>query len=62
MGQETSHLCFEKLCMSIMENFGPECLRKPTITDVEKLYAFDEQKYGFPGLLGSLDLYTLAVA
>ncbi|GJW51906.1 disease resistance-like protein DSC1 isoform X1 [Tanacetum coccineum] len=28
-----------------------EYLRKPTVTDVEKLYAFHEQMHGFPGAL-----------
>ncbi|GKC34022.1 ALP1-like protein [Tanacetum coccineum] len=39
----------------VMEIYGPEFLRKPTITDVEKLYRYHEEKYGFPGMLGSLD-------
>ncbi|GJU16985.1 ALP1-like protein isoform X1 [Tanacetum coccineum] len=40
---------------SIMEIFRPDFLRRPTVTDVEKLYAFHEEKHGFPGLLGSLN-------
>nr|GEW82062.1 hypothetical protein [Tanacetum cinerariifolium] len=28
---------------------------KPTLTDVERLYAFRENKHGLPGMLGSLD-------
>nr|GEU88014.1 harbinger transposase-derived protein [Tanacetum cinerariifolium] len=35
--------------------FGPEFLRKPTITDVERLYAVHENKHGLPGMLESLD-------
>ncbi|GJY05840.1 ALP1-like protein [Tanacetum coccineum] len=35
--------------------YGPEFLRKPTVTDVEKLYRYHEEKHGFPGMLGSLD-------
>ncbi|GKF21167.1 ALP1-like protein [Tanacetum coccineum] len=38
-----------------MELYGEEYLRKPTQTDVEKLYAFHEEKHGFPGMLGSID-------
>ncbi|GKC97858.1 ALP1-like protein [Tanacetum coccineum] len=30
-------------------------LRRPTQTDVEKLYAFHENKHGFPGMIGSID-------
>ncbi|GKD96510.1 ALP1-like protein isoform X1, partial [Tanacetum coccineum] len=33
----------------------PEYLRKPTVTDTEKLYWHHEEKNGFPGMLGSLD-------
>ncbi|GKE36984.1 ALP1-like protein isoform X1 [Tanacetum coccineum] len=34
---------------------NPAYLRKPTVTDVEKLYLHHEEKHGFPGMLGSLD-------
>ncbi|GKE13388.1 ALP1-like protein, partial [Tanacetum coccineum] len=40
---------------SVMEIFGPEYLRKPTVTDVVKLYRYHEEKHGFLGMLGSLD-------
>ncbi|GJW57150.1 RNA-directed DNA polymerase, eukaryota [Tanacetum coccineum] len=39
----------------VMEIYGPEFLRKPTVTDVEKLFRHHEEKHGFPGMLGSLD-------
>nr|GEW28449.1 putative reverse transcriptase domain-containing protein [Tanacetum cinerariifolium] len=32
-----------------------EYSRKPTVTDVEKLYRYHEEKYRFSGMLGSLD-------
>ncbi|GKE19378.1 ALP1-like protein isoform X1 [Tanacetum coccineum] len=38
-----------------MEIYGPEYLRKPTVTDIEKLYRHHEEKHGFSGMLGSLD-------
>ncbi|GJZ38403.1 RNA-directed DNA polymerase, eukaryota, reverse transcriptase zinc-binding domain protein [Tanacetum coccineum] len=34
---------------SVMEIYGPEFLRKPTVTDVEKLYRHHEETHGFPG-------------
>nr|GEV57974.1 hypothetical protein [Tanacetum cinerariifolium] len=34
---------------------GPEYLRKPTVTDIEKLYRHHEEKHRFPEMLGSLD-------
>nr|GEW70026.1 hypothetical protein [Tanacetum cinerariifolium] len=35
--------------------YGPEFLRKPTVTDIEKLYRHHEEKHGFSGMLGCLD-------
>ncbi|GKC10142.1 ALP1-like protein [Tanacetum coccineum] len=55
MGHATSLQSLEHFCRSIIQIFGPEFLRKPTITDVERLYAFHEEKYGLQGMLGSLD-------
>nr|GEU47138.1 hypothetical protein [Tanacetum cinerariifolium] len=55
MGNATSRQCLEHFCTSIIQMFGPEFLRKPTLTDVERLYAFHENKHGLPGLLGSPD-------
>ncbi|GJR96300.1 reverse transcriptase domain-containing protein [Tanacetum coccineum] len=40
---------------SVMEIFRPGYLRKPTVTDVVKLYRHHEEKHGFSGMLGSLD-------
>nr|GEV09755.1 hypothetical protein [Tanacetum cinerariifolium] len=40
---------------AVMEIYGPEFLRKPTVTDIEKLYRHHEEKHGFSGMLGSLD-------
>ncbi|GKE36528.1 ALP1-like protein isoform X1 [Tanacetum coccineum] len=38
-----------------MKIYGPEYLKKLTVTDIEKLYRHHEEKHGFPGMLGSLD-------
>ncbi|GJV11461.1 hypothetical protein Tco_1353002 [Tanacetum coccineum] len=45
MGTTTSRLYLEHFCRYVMEIFGPEYLRKPTITDIEKLYVFHEEKH-----------------
>ncbi|GJY59863.1 ALP1-like protein [Tanacetum coccineum] len=55
MGHATSRQSLEHFCRSIIQIFGPEYLRKPTITDVERLYKFHEEKHRLPGMLGSLD-------
>ncbi|GJV14838.1 ALP1-like protein [Tanacetum coccineum] len=51
----TSRMDFDHFCQSVMQIYGPEYLRKPTVTDVEKLYLHHEEDHEFPGMLGSLD-------
>ncbi|GJT20279.1 ALP1-like protein [Tanacetum coccineum] len=57
MGATTARDSLRLFCKAIMELYGEEFLRKPTYTDMEKLYAYHEEKHGFPGMLGSID-YT----
>ncbi|GJY80267.1 ALP1-like protein [Tanacetum coccineum] len=37
MSAKNSHLSLDHFCTSVMKNFGPEYLRKPTVTNVVKL-------------------------
>ncbi|GKC52965.1 ALP1-like protein isoform X1, partial [Tanacetum coccineum] len=53
--ERSSRKALDSFCQAVMEIYGPEYLRKPTVTDVEKLYRHHEAKHGFPGMLGSLD-------
>ncbi|GKB50958.1 putative nuclease HARBI1 [Tanacetum coccineum] len=39
----------------VMNLYGEELLLKPTYTNMEKLYAYHDEKHGFPGMLGSID-------
>ncbi|GJS67930.1 WAT1-related protein [Tanacetum coccineum] len=55
MSEKTSRLSLDHFCNSVMAIFGPEYLRKPTTTDVVKLYRHHEETHGFSGMLGSLD-------
>ncbi|GKA28444.1 transposon ty3-I gag-pol polyprotein [Tanacetum coccineum] len=55
IGDKTSRACLMAFCNGVMELYGKEFLRRPTQTDVEKLYAFHEEKHGFPGMIGSID-------
>ncbi|GKA18731.1 ALP1-like protein isoform X1 [Tanacetum coccineum] len=55
ISERSSRLALDHFCQSVMQIYGPEYLRKPTVTDVEKLYLHHEEKHGFPGMLGSLD-------
>ncbi|GJZ17100.1 ALP1-like protein [Tanacetum coccineum] len=55
ISERSSRMALDHFCQAVMEIYGPEFLRKPTVTDVEKLYRHHEEKHGFPGMLGSLD-------
>ncbi|GJU47596.1 ALP1-like protein [Tanacetum coccineum] len=50
MGATTARKCLEHFCKVIMNLYGEEFLRKPTYTDIEKLYAYHNEKHGFPGM------------
>nr|GEV46915.1 hypothetical protein [Tanacetum cinerariifolium] len=51
MSERSSRLSLDHFCILVMEIFGPEYLRKPRVTDVEKLYRHHEEKHGFSEML-----------
>nr|GFC79119.1 hypothetical protein [Tanacetum cinerariifolium] len=55
IGDKTSPDCLMAFCNGVMELYNEEFLRKPTQTNVKKLYAFHEEKHGFSGMLESID-------
>ncbi|GKC56569.1 ALP1-like protein isoform X1 [Tanacetum coccineum] len=55
ISESTSRTSLDHFCQAVMKIYGPEFLRKPTVTDIEKLYRHHEEKHGFSGMLGSLD-------
>ncbi|GJS41339.1 ALP1-like protein [Tanacetum coccineum] len=55
LNERTSRTTLDHFCQAVMQIYGPEYLRKPTVTDVEKLYLHHEEKHGFPVMLGSID-------
>ncbi|GKB15006.1 WAT1-related protein isoform X1 [Tanacetum coccineum] len=55
IGEKTSRDCLMHFCNGVIELYGEEYLRRPKQTNVEKLYAFHENKHGFPGMIGSID-------
>ncbi|GJX10944.1 hypothetical protein Tco_0200803 [Tanacetum coccineum] len=55
MSERTSRTALDHFCQAVMKTYGPEFLRKPTVTDIENLYRHHEEKHGFPGMLGSLN-------
>nr|GEV91738.1 protein ALP1-like isoform X1 [Tanacetum cinerariifolium] len=55
ISERSSRMDLDHLFEAVMEIYGPEFLRKPTVTDIEKLYWHHEEKHGFSWMLGSLD-------
>ncbi|GKC37268.1 ALP1-like protein [Tanacetum coccineum] len=55
ISERTLCTALDHFCQAVMEIYGAEYLRKPTVTDIEKLYRHHEEKHGFPRMLGSLD-------
>ncbi|GJR79643.1 ALP1-like protein [Tanacetum coccineum] len=55
ISERNSRTALDHFCQEVMEIYGPEFLRKPTVTDIKKLYRHHEQKHEFSGMLGSLD-------
>ncbi|GJX20126.1 ALP1-like protein [Tanacetum coccineum] len=55
MGAATARKCLENFCKVIMNLYGEEFLQKPMYSDIEKLYAYHNEKHEFLGMLGSID-------
>nr|GEX66488.1 ribonuclease H-like domain-containing protein [Tanacetum cinerariifolium] len=53
IGDITSCDALDAICKRVMD--AEEYFRMPTNNEVEKLYAFHEEKHGFLGMLGSID-------
>nr|GEW36652.1 hypothetical protein [Tanacetum cinerariifolium] len=56
IGTKTARDCLINFCNGFMELYGKEYLRKTTQTDIEKLYAYHEEKHGFPGMGSNNDI------
>nr|GEW13928.1 zinc finger, PHD-type [Tanacetum cinerariifolium] len=55
MGGTTARDSLRIFCKVIRNLYGEEFLRKLTYTDMEKLYAYHDEKHEFPVMLGSID-------
>ncbi|GKA93028.1 putative nuclease HARBI1 isoform X2 [Tanacetum coccineum] len=55
MGKHCARDCLNYFCMCVMDLYQPEFLRKPTLADIQNLYAAHNRIHGFPGMLGSID-------
>ncbi|XP_052137304.1 uncharacterized protein LOC127755649 [Oryza glaberrima] len=54
IGGTTAYESLDRFCRGVIEIFGPEYLRKPTVDDVQRILQMHEER-GFPGMLGSID-------
>nr|GEZ69190.1 hypothetical protein [Tanacetum cinerariifolium] len=50
ISERSSRMDLDHFCEAVMKIYGPEFLRKPTVTDIEKFYRHHEEKHGFPGI------------
>nr|XP_043616183.1 protein ALP1-like [Erigeron canadensis] len=55
MSKRTSREACLKFCIGIREIYGPTYLRRPTPTDLHRMYNVYEQLLGFSGMIGSID-------
>ncbi|XP_020154698.1 uncharacterized protein [Aegilops tauschii subsp. strangulata] len=54
MSERTCGDAMVKFATAVVEVFGPQYMREPTVADIERLLAITEAR-GWPGLFGSLD-------
>nr|GEW78553.1 hypothetical protein [Tanacetum cinerariifolium] len=50
ISERSSRMALDHFCEALMEIYKPAFLRKPTVTDIKKLYRHHEEKHGFPGI------------
>nr|GEV00364.1 hypothetical protein [Tanacetum cinerariifolium] len=55
MGATIARKSLQNFCKVVKNLYGEEFLRKPSYTDMEKLYAYHDEKHGFPSMLESID-------
>ncbi|KAL7584084.1 hypothetical protein Lser_V15G45677 [Lactuca serriola] len=55
MSERTARESLYLLARGVVETFGDQYLRKPSLHDMQQLYAAHEERHGFPGMLGSID-------
>ncbi|KAL7617043.1 uncharacterized protein LOC111882828 [Lactuca sativa] len=53
MSERTARESLYLLARGIVETFSEKYLRKPSLHDMQQLYATHEERYGFPGVAGS---------
>ncbi|KAL3701160.1 hypothetical protein R1sor_019182 [Riccia sorocarpa] len=59
MAESTAQEALKRYCKAVLEVFGPDYLRLPTKTEIEKQITINKER-GFPGMFGSLDCMSWA--
>ncbi|XP_071727635.1 uncharacterized protein [Rutidosis leptorrhynchoides] len=57
MSEQTSVLYLDNFCKCIIDLYKSRYMRSPTLTGVTRLYSAHEEKHGFKGMLGSIDMH-----
>nr|GEV91735.1 hypothetical protein [Tanacetum cinerariifolium] len=55
ISERSSRMALDHCCEAVMEIYGPEFLRKPTVIDIDKVYRHHEENHRVLGMLGSRD-------
>ncbi|XP_023753121.1 uncharacterized protein LOC111901483 [Lactuca sativa] len=55
MSKRTARESLYRLVRGVVETFGDVYLRKPSLNDIQQLYATHEERHDFPGMLGNID-------
>ncbi|XP_021991983.1 uncharacterized protein LOC110888783 [Helianthus annuus] len=55
MSAKTARDSLTHFCKGVIELYGPAYLRRPTWSDLQRMYDVHEHVHGFPGMIGSID-------
>ncbi|XP_023732506.1 uncharacterized protein LOC111880315 [Lactuca sativa] len=58
MSERTARESLYTLSRGVVETFGDVYLRKPSLHDLQELYATHEERHEFPGMIGSIVAHT----
>ncbi|XP_023734929.1 uncharacterized protein LOC111882792 [Lactuca sativa] len=53
--ERTARESLYRLARGVIETFGDKYLHKPSLNDMQQLYAVHKERHGFSGMLGSID-------
>jgi hypothetical protein len=57
IGESIAGECLDRFCKAIIDKFGEEYLRLPTVEDLRRIMQENAER-GFAGMIGSIDCYN----